>query len=219
VWVRPHVGVWALVSAVSCGGIASAQRGSTPSVVGGQTCYQRLDALEVPYAVADALPGIELPVRVKGPVGGVTYRTWRDRDLVLDCSLVLSLARAGRFLVQAGITEVFYSSAYQRRNVRGTRRPSRHSFGLAIDLHQFSGQVPGMLSVEDHFEQGLGDDVDCIGQALTPEGGLLRTLYCQFQRSLLFRLILTPDYDQDHYNHFHVEALPYDKREELRDGD
>lgn len=212
--MRPQIGVFALVVSVSCAGSASAKKTAEKRV--GHACHERLDELEVPYTVLQALPGIDLPVQVTGRLGGITYRTWRERALVLDCSLVLSLAQAGRLLARAGISEVFYSSAYQRRNVRGTGRPSRHSYGLAIDLHQFSGEVPGILSVEDHFEQGLGDDVDCIGQALTPEGALLRTLFCQWERSQLFRLILTPDYDQDHYNHFHVEALPYNQRTELR---
>ena len=131
---------------------------------------------------------------------------------MLDCSLVYSLAEAGRFLVEHGVQRVTYSSAYQRRNIRGTSRPSRHSYGLAIDCHTFSGDQLGSLHVADDYEQGLGDDDDCIGNPLTEEGRTLRELACQLTRSGLFRMVLTPDYDADHYNHFHLEARPWSQR-------
>ena len=177
-------------------------------------CLERLDALGVPYREARPRRAIEIPVEVTGPLGGVTYQTWSRRRLVLDCSLVYSLARAGRYLVEAGVTEALYSSAYQRRNVRGTNRPSHHSYGLAIDVHELKGRDRS-LKVADDYEQGLGDDMDCIGAPLTEAGGLLRTILCRMDRSGLFRLILSPDYDEDHWNHFHVEALPWADRDDL----
>lgn len=158
---------------------------------------------------------IDDAVQVKDHViGGVEYRGYRDAPLILDCSLVVSLARAGRFLRFAGIKRVTYSSAYQVRNIRGTRRRSRHSFGLAIDLHTFAGR-DDQYQVAADYEQGLGDNLDCIGAPLTRGGAILRTLACQMGRSELFRIILTPDYDAGHYNHFHVEALPWDERPDI----
>ncbi|MBI4510496.1 MAG: hypothetical protein HY698_12760 [Deltaproteobacteria bacterium] len=178
-------------------------------------CLTRLDSLRVSFRPAAPRKGIQVPVEVTGPLGGVTYRTWGRRALVLDCSLVYSLAMAGRYLGEAGITEAFFSSSYQRRNVRGTDRPSRHSYGLALDIHEFKGKNIGRLTIQDDYEQGLGDDVDCIGEPLSRGGAILRILYCRMIRSKLFRFILSPDYDEDHYNHFHVEALPWNERPDL----
>ena len=62
-----------------------------------------------------------------------------------------------------------------------------------------------MLTVKNDYEQGLGDDVDCVGRPLTDEGRILRTLACQFERSGLFDNVLDPDYDAHHYNHFHLD--------------
>jgi hypothetical protein len=180
-------------------------------------CLDELDAMDVAYTRAAPHEGIEVPVQITGPLGGVTYETWSKRDLVLDCSLVYSLARAGKFFTEEGMTRAFYSSAYQRRNVRGTAKPSKHSFGLALDVHRWrtGADEAGELSVEDHYEQGLGDEVDCIGDPLTDEGRSLRTVWCRLDRSSLFRFILSPDSDADHYNHFHIEARAWSDRTDL----
>jgi hypothetical protein len=69
-----------------------------------------------------------------------------------------------------------------------------------------------VVKVRDDFEQGLGDAIDCIGRPLTPGGTLMKRLQCQLARSDLFRFVLDPDYDAGHYNHFHLEAEPWQKR-------
>ncbi len=178
-------------------------------------CYDELDARGVTWKHASR-PGIAQGVEVTGPIGGVTYTSDAHAPLVLDCSLVVSLAEAGRYFTAQGIDHATYSSAYQVRNVRGTNHRSKHSFGLALDVHTFSGPELGTLSVERDFEQGLGDDTDCIGDPLTEGGAILKTLECQLVRSGLFYLVLNPDYDSDHYNHFHLEARPWKDRAELR---
>lgn len=178
-------------------------------------CLHALDELGVDYS-RTSRKGIAVAVEVQGPLGGVEYRGYDGKPLVLDCSLVYSLAIAGRFLHAASVERVTYSSSYQIRNIRGTSRPSRHSYGLAIDMHTFHTADFGTLSVTDDFEQGLGDNVDCIGQPLTVGGAVLRRIECQLTRSQLFRIILTPDYDAGHFNHFHVEALPWSEREDVR---
>jgi len=176
------------------------------------SCLAALDELGVEYARARRR-GIEIGVEVRGLLGGVEYRSYTRDPLVLDCSLVFSLARAGELLRAHGVERVHYSSAYQRRNIRGTSRPSRHSFGLAIDVHTLvlaGGEH--LAAVKHDYEQGLGDDWDCVGEPLTELGALLRTIDCQLTHSGLFRIILSPDYDADHYNHFHIEALPWSER-------
>lgn len=176
------------------------------------SCLAALDTLGVHY-VRVRRRGIAIGVEVRGLLGGVEYRSYNRDPLVLDCSLVYSLARAGQVFLANGVERVNFSSAYQRRNIRGTRRPSRHSFGLAIDVHTFALQGgQRFATVKADYEQGLGDNADCMGQPLTPLGALLRGLDCELSGSGLFRIVLTPDYDADHYNHFHLEALPWHER-------
>ena len=184
----------------------------------GDDCLDALDELGVDYKQVPKR-GIQTAVEVHGPIGGIHYMAYREGTrLVLDCSLVEALASIGPILAEHGIDSVRYSSAYERRNIRGTNRPSKHSFGLAIDVHTFiSGDRA--YTVKEDYEQGLGDDYDCIGEPLTEAGRLLRTIHCRLQRSQRFRIVLTPDFDADHYNHFHIEAPRWDQRIELTPAD
>jgi len=177
-------------------------------------CTAALDARHVAWRPAQR-SGILLAVEITGSLGGVAFAS-PGQSLVIDCSLAVSLDEAGRYLRDLGIAKATFSSAYSRRTVRGTNRPSKHSYGLAIDVHTFTGTDVGTLSVDRDYEQGLGDDVDCIGRPLTQGGALLKIVQCQMVRSGLFYLVLSPDYDDAHHDHFHLEAKPWSERTALR---
>lgn len=177
-------------------------------------CTAELDARGVAWKKASR-SGIAKAVEITGPIGGIAL-TAIDQPLVIDCSLAVSLDEAGRYIKALGIDKATFSSAYSRRNVRGTNRPSKHSFGLAIDVHTFSGPDLGTLRVDRDYEQGLGDEVDCVGAPLTQGGAVLKVLQCQLVRSGLFHLVLSPDYDDAHHDHFHLEVKPWPERTVLR---
>ena len=180
-------------------------------------CEARLDRLEISWQPGEALPGVDDPVEVTGPLGGVTYVPMgRARPLVLDCSLVYSLALAGRYLIDEGLTVAVYTDSYHQRFVRGTTRWSKHSFGLALDVHYFRDEGDTRrLSVEGDYQKGLGRGRDCIGRPQSDGARSLRIVWCRLQRSELFKLVLDPDFDEDHRNHFHMQAMPWDERDDL----
>lgn len=177
-------------------------------------CKAELERRGVAFKPAKR-PGIANGVELAGPLGGVAW-TSEQAPLVIDCSLAVSLDEAGRYLRELGVSRASYSSAYSRRNVRGTNRPSKHSFGLAIDVHTFDVGTLGTLRVDRDYEQGLGDDVDCVGRPLTQGGAVMKILQCQLVRSGLFHLVLSPDYDDAHHDHFHLEVKPWTDRTGLR---
>jgi len=179
-------------------------------------CYAELDARHISYK-RTSRPGIQYAVEITGMIGGVNL-TSDDQQLVIDCSLAVSLDEAGKYIVALGLGKATFSSAYSRRNVRGTNHPSKHSFGLAIDVHTFSGPDVGTLRVDRDYEPGLGNEVDCVGSPLTQGGAVLKILQCQLVRSGLFYLVLSPDYDDAHHDHFHLEAKPWADRSALRSG-
>ncbi|HEY1554939.1 MAG TPA: extensin family protein [Kofleriaceae bacterium] len=176
-------------------------------------CLAELDARHVSYRRA-ARPGIAIGVEILGPLGGLQLRA-DDQPLVIDCSLAVSLAEAGHYFAAVGIDRAHFVSAYARRNVHGTTTPSKHSYGLAIDISSFAG-ADVALRVDRDYETGLGDEMDCIGDPQTPEAAALKTLQCELVRSGLFHLVLSPDYDDFHRDHFHLEALPWHDRATLR---
>ncbi len=177
-------------------------------------CTAALTARKIAWMPA-ARPGIVHGVEITGPLGGVALSS-PNGPLVIDCSLAVSLDEAGRYLRSAGIAAASFSSAYSRRKVRGTSRPSKHSFGLAIDVLTFSGPDLGTLHVDRDYEQGLGDAVDCLGRPLTQGGAVLKLLQCQLARSGLFDLVLTPDFDDAHHDHFHLQVKPWSERAAVR---
>lgn len=177
------------------------------------SCTAELDRRGVAWKPARR-PGIAQGVEITGPLGGVQHVS--HLPLVIDCSLAVSLDEAGRYLRELGVEVVQFSSAYSRRNVRGTSRPSKHSYGLAIDVHALDGARVGALRIDRDYEQGLGDDVDCVGRPLTQGGAVLKILQCQLARSGLFHLVLSPDYDDAHHDHFHLEVKPWGERTGLR---
>jgi hypothetical protein len=180
------------------------------------SCTAELAARKISFKPAHRR-GIAEAVEITGPLGGVTYTSW-GQPLVLDCSLAVSLDEAGHYLRGLGLTRATFSGAYSRRNVRGTNRPSKHSFGLAIDVHTFTSEddALGTLRVDRDYEQGLGDEIDCLGRPATRAGAVLKILQCQLVRSGLFYLVLSPDYDDAHHNHFHLEVKPWRDRTSVR---
>ena len=197
------VAFWVFVFVLA--GTGEAEAGDADS------CLRALSKAGVRYQRVDRV-GVKIGVTITdNKLGGVEYVGYEQGKLVIDCSLAVSLAKNGLFLRRLGIEKITYSSAYQRRNIRGTNRPSRHSYGLAIDLHTFHVEGLGSLRIRDDYEQGLGTIEDCVGQPLTEQGALLRTIDCELAESGDFRIILSPDYDAHHYNHFHVEVLPWDE--------
>ncbi len=180
-----------------------------------QSCLDELDRRGITYR-RDRKKGVAIGVDVTGPLGGVTWTSSSGKPLLLDCSLAISLDEAGRYLTGLGITDATFSSSYSVRNVRGSKNPSKHSYALAIDVHTFSSTALGKINVALDYEQGLGDGMDCIGQPLTAGGAILKTLQCQLTHSGLFRLVLSPDYDDAHHDHLHLEARRWPERTELR---
>ncbi len=179
------------------------------------SCHRALDERGVAWRPATR-PGITLGVEITGALGGLTFVAPGREPLVIDCSLAVSLAEAGPYLTALGFDQAHWSSAYSRRNVRGTDRPSKHSYGLAVDVPRWSGPTLGALSIGADFEQGLGDAVDCLGQPATQAGAVLKVAQCQLVQSGLFFLVLSPDYDDAHHDHFHLEARPWADRPTVR---
>ena len=84
-----------------------------------------------------------------------------------------------------------------------------------VDVSGISGPDLGTMKIDRDYEQGLGDAVDCLGQPMTQAGAVLKVLQCQLVRSGLFHLVLSPDYDDAHHDHFHLEVRPWRERAAL----
>ncbi len=178
-------------------------------------CLAALDRLGVPHEIARprrlGLP-IPTPVIVSGPVGGVLFRKHHDGarrevPLVMACEMATRLPALARLLARHGVREVRVLSAWRREPYT-----SFHTMGLGLDLHTF-GRDAGDWVVERDFVARPGvRTCDALPAEATSAGEHLRALACELGASGLFSTVLTPEYDEGHANHFHVDARPDDRR-------
>jgi hypothetical protein len=91
---------------------------------------------------------------------------------------------------------------------------SFHTFGLALDMAAFRTQER-TLSVAKHFE-ATPQMRTCEATPATPEGKTLLALACALADSHRFSSVLTPNYNEGHRDHFHLDVRPDDPRLFLR---
>lgn len=157
-----------------------------------------------------AKAGVAAPVRLTGPINGVRFLTPGARSPygVLDCRLAVTLAELAQVLRRHDVIEVRVDNMYRpRARLPGRRKPSQHSYGLAIDMTRFKLADGSELIIERDFEGAIGEPVCGTGARaeLSLAATRLRDLICDVARSELFHHILTPNHDAAHRDHFHLD--------------
>jgi hypothetical protein len=180
-----------------------------------EECYAKLDEWGASYErVEDAPETIDAPVRLVGPLAGVTYAVpWSvtNHHDVLDCRLAVTLAEWSVLLRERGVVEVRIYSFYRSGNRGGVSsrqaqgRPSQHSFGLAIDARWFVREDGDVLDVLEDW-QSPGTDEPCDGAVEDPRAAALLDFYCSAWTDRLFHVQLSPDHNAEHENHFHLDV-------------
>ncbi len=180
-------------------------------------CLRELREQQVPFLLAASTRGIRTPVQITGDIHGLRLTPRAGRPPLMDCELARALAEAAPIFHSVGLTQLFFSGAYDYRTRRESAQLSAHAFGLAIDVHTLSGTA-GVFSIKRDFPAGSGrwrglsvreGDLDgCVGHPSTADARRLRTLACQLKHHSAFRVVLTPDDNADHRDHLHLEAFP-----------
>jgi hypothetical protein len=165
----------------------------------GEQCLAELDARGVSYRPA-AVPVSTGPCAVENPVRVTSAAVPWNQPAVMTCALA---DRVDRFLVEAveplarrylatDVARMDHFGAYSCRPVEGMAgRWSEHASGRAIDVSGFLLKDGERVSIEHDWR------VD------GPKGEFLHALAkraCDY-----FNLVLTPDSDKLHYNHFHLD--------------
>lgn len=147
------------------------------------------------------------PVRIVGPVDGVQFTTVRPGDSILvSCEMAARLPVLARIARREGTRRIVVLSSH-----RTAPRISFHRMGMALDIFAFETRR-GTLSVNDHF---LETPAHRTCEAPEPEdwraAALLR-IACGLAESQRFSSVLTPNYNDGHRNHFHIDIRPDDDR-------
>lgn len=191
--------------------VAKSSHASRWAGLSGQQCWAEVGRRKLPLTRwrGTAL-GVQTPVRVTGPIGGVRFVTPGKKSPygILDCRLALAFADLAEVLKKHDVVEVRIDNMYRpHAHLPGKKKPSQHSFGLAVDLTRLKLQDGQELVVERDFEGAIGEPVCGEGARaeLSNEARALRDLICDVARSELFHHILTPNHDAAHRDHFHLD--------------
>jgi hypothetical protein len=177
-------------------------------------CLERLHDLGVDFDAGPAARGIAIPVTVKLPLNGIGYRsgaTMRSTHF-MDCELALALYRAAIVWKQKDVTIVRDYGIYNYRCINQTVEPpcpgsklSQHSFGNAIDLAGFETRDGVYYSVNDDWVIDPDAEKTCDAPTVSGKDDFLHELVCQMFSNRIFNILLTPNYNDAHRNHFHVD--------------
>ena len=178
-------------------------------------CEAELAARHIDYTQETAIAVAE-PVRLAGPLHGVLFRTdqtARTRRTspyeIADCRLVLALDDFAEILNRHDIVEVRHYSMYRPPTTWSDDKPAtRHPGALAIDAGRFIDRAGAVLDVDRDFHGAI--DAKTCGEGAaprpaTPSALALRAILCETVDRRLFNVVLTPNYNKPHHNHFHLE--------------
>jgi hypothetical protein len=181
-------------------------------------CEAELDRRKIAYAHEGDVPGVLAPVRLAGPLHGVTFHInlpekqratspWE----IADCRLVLAMDDFAGLLAQRGVVDVRHYSMYRapEKGWPADKIGTRHNGALALDAARFTFQDGHELDVDKDFHGAIDAKTCGDGAApnpATPEAIELRQILCEAVEARLFNVVLTPNYNKPHHNHFHLEV-------------
>lgn len=198
-------------SGVKGGGKSGVKGGLKPSRVrdglSKDACLRELRRLRIPFKMAAKKWSIWLPVRITGPMFGVTYKSmyYKSKPLV-DCQFALGLYRAARIFQRFGVVQLRYTSTYRPPPRRRWRTVGHHPQGMAIDINEVVFKDSKKLIILKDWEKFYGGPGNCVGRVKSKSGALLRRITCALEKAHIFRRIISPDSDFAHRNHWHVSG-------------
>ncbi|MGC6416454.1 MAG: extensin family protein [Bradymonadia bacterium] len=179
-------------------------------------CFEQLAALGVNFdllaPVSDAVDGaphlmctISDNVRVHSPINGITFHYDRREagSMMMSCELALVLHSLTQLLAEYNIQQVGHIGTYNCRGIRSNdgsiNQISQHGLGTAIDLKWFRNAAGQEFNVFEHWEHGVTRNFQTV------EGRWLYELGQEMHIRRLFNIILTPEYNAAHDDHFHLD--------------
>lgn len=179
-------------------------------------------------------PFVNAPVLLDGPIEGVEIRPRWPRsqpvNSVMDCRLALALVNLAREAKRHGVAQVLFYSTYRPikvpsgpcasgkkgRACRAAKKAykkakqgkmSRHRRALAIDIRWFVMEDGETIDVLEHYERH-SKKPPCKDEPETSAGRFLKDFACALHEARTFNVMLTPNANKDHHNHFHFDITP-----------
>ena len=181
------------------------------------TCREWLDLYQSSYTAGPANPGVTDPVTANVPINGVSYRfngsTNPRTTLYGDCTLIRSLLEAGPIMKKHDIVELIDIGVYNYRCIGGGTPPdcpngiSQHAYAKAIDIAGFKTSDGTTYSVLTDWVIDPATTT-CTAETDPGKDEFLHRVICELKQAKVWNIVLTPNYNADHRNHFHVDLSP-----------
>ena len=177
-------------------------------------CYGWLDLYGLEYELGPNNQGVSDPVTVKVPINGLAYRSGNGprSTFFMDCTLAHSLAKAAPMLRARDVIEVSDYGVYNYRCINNNGTPpdcpngiSQHAYAKGIDIAGFTTSTGDYYSVNDDWVIDPDSEDTCDAPT---EGGadeFLHRAICELKHAYVWNIVLTPNYNDAHRNHFHVD--------------
>lgn len=198
---------------------------TTPAIVYAKmdrsTCEAELAKRAITYTRLTDARGVLAPERLTSRLHGVSFHSALPAAQrptspyeIIDCRLILALDDLAVILARYDVVEVVHMSVYRppyARTWAAGRIGKQHDGALAMDAGSFVKRDGTSLQVERDFHGAIGAPTCGAGTGPnlpTAEALLLRKIACEAATAHLFNVELTPDYNWQHRNHFHLEVTP-----------
>ena len=170
----------------------------------GRQLRQSAPISDVPESAPHLRCTIDTPVRLRSPVNGITWQYLDNApsSMLMGCELAIAVHRLSQLLAEYDVVAVGHLGTYNCRTIRGndgaSHRISQHGLGRAIDLRWFRQSNGTVHDVYDHWEHGADDFT-------TPQAAFLYAIAQEMHQRRIFNIVLTPEFNAAHDNHFHVD--------------
>jgi len=182
---------------------------------GSATCHQILDGIQQKYTLGPMNKGVKDPVTITLPIHGIDYfaygATKKQTTLFMDCELAIALHKLGGALASKGIVALEHIGIYNYRCIGGGDpdtdgcKPSEHAYAKAIDIHELRDAAGTTFNVETDWVIDPDAEKTCSAKTASMKDAFLHENACNWHALKIFNIILTPNYNADHRNHFHVD--------------
>ena len=179
-------------------------------------CLSALGILGVdftPVTMADEHPSthpgltchVEQPVRLHPPIHGVNF-VYEDNtpspNILAACNMALALVQTVDDLIVRGVETIHHLGSYNCRVIDGTNTLSRHGFGDAIDLSGFDLDNGNSYTLLNDWQYNTTAPT-------TPGGVFLYNASKAWHEQIIWTVILTPNFNSAHADHFHADLTPF----------
>lgn len=185
-----------------------------------RACLAEVKKRKLPVVALGPVRGIPIPVRITGELHGVRVHSglpksqWTTSPYeIVDCRLALAIDDFTALLANHDVVELVHMSAYRPppKKWPAEKPGKRHGAGMALDAAVFIKRDGSKLIVEKHFK-GHRRSAPCPrvvhakSAPKAPETKEIREIFCEAREHGVFHVMLSPNFNWAHRNHFHLEV-------------